>query len=192
MAANLHDFQLCLAHGWARGEAQDFQAPAFYKDPQKTTVPKFIPAKDFASEPVIPNPAIFEALSKSSPPSSVTELPSVSQCAAHLELLEAIHTLRIQATGPPTKRVWRKEVIRQKYKHVPYEIPDASYPERAEKKLDEFLTLAVLRFEIWAKRTDELMGQSDTSEPTLPHLPPLGEFDLMVYHTHLALNLWHR
>lgn len=191
MAADLHDFQICLAHGWARGEAQDFQSPAFYKEPHKTTVPKFITAKDFASEPVIPDPAIFEPLAKSSPPSSVTELPSVSQCAVHLELLEAIHTLRIAAAGPPTKRVWRKEVIRQKYKHVPYDVPDASYPERAEKKLDEFLTLAVLRFEIWAKRTDELLGKSAASEPSLPHLPPLGKPNFMD-HTHLALTLCRR
>ena len=83
-------------------------------------------------------------------------------------------------------------MIRQKYKHVPYDVPDATYPERAEKKLDEFLTLAVFRFEIWAKRTDELLGESDASEPTLPHLPPLGKLDLMLCYTRLALTLCRR
>lgn len=185
--ADLHDFHVRLAHGWGSEESKFFHNPGTsnYKAPPDTTVPKFIPAKNFTTEPVIPDPSLFQAVS--SPTGAVTDLPSASQCAAHLELLEAIYSLRREvvsttrldgALGLPaaSKKVWRKTLQRVRWEHVQYDILDPEYPEQAEAKWLLFLGMAVFRFEIWAAKSNELMRQSKTTD--LPHLPPLGKCNL--------------
>ena len=181
--ADLHDFHLRLAHGWGIEEAQYFHDPstANQKTPLNAVAPKFVPARDFTTEPVIPAPSLFQGLS--APPGNVTDLPSVSECAAHLELLEAIHSLRKEvmsttrldeAMGLPaaSRKVWRRELFRVRWEHRPYDILDPEYPEKAEGKWNLFLSVAVFRFEMWAEKSNELMRESGNTD--LPHLPPLG------------------
>lgn len=181
--SDLHEFHVRLAHGWGAEEAKYFQNPgkANYKKEPERTAPRFTPASNYTTEPVIPDPSLFQSLS--APQGNVTDLPSVSQCGAHLELLEAIYNLRWEvvnttrldeALGLPaaSKKVWRKTLLRVRWGFTPHDILDSAYPDKAEEKWNLFLSAAVIRFELWAAWSNELMRESGVTD--LPHLPPLG------------------
>lgn len=183
--ADLHEFQLRLAHGWARQESERFHAPKMVHayTPKKTTMPIFKPAEDLESEPVIPDPGIFHPLTQSH--ASPTALPSVSECAAHLELLEAIYHLRTDVVStkrldgplgmpPASTKLWRKKVVRGRWYHVQMPILDKNYDERSKEKWVLFLRLTVHRFKIWAEKSDAVMKETGAADPVIPYLPPLG------------------
>ena len=186
--ADLHDYHLCTAHGRAKQEVQHFHAPAlsFSPDPKKAANPKFVPADNIFSEPEIPDPGLFMSFILPSSEDASKRLPTVSECAAHLELLEAIYHLKADVIytrrlddvlGMPqaSKKVWRKKQVRGAHRHMQTEILEDEYKERAPDKWMLFLSLAVLRFELWASKTEEKLRQSESVAPTLPYLPPLGK-----------------
>ncbi|KAI9768917.1 MAG: hypothetical protein M1840_004513 [Geoglossum simile] len=161
-----------------------WQAPAF-----KTAYSK-------AQEPTIPALSVFQPLGDVQAKSSAEgeRLPSVAECAVHLELLQAIHQLRVDVLrsteldstfgiipNPGTvTRGWGRRRRQIKVK-------DATFAIRRKEKWPLFLDLAVVRFQTWIQKVDSLLGaaQSDgtTAEAEADLLPPLDI--LMVWHSFL-------
>ena len=141
--------------------------------------------------PTIPHPQLFESLSHSS-----SEVPKVTDCAVHLELLEVFHTLRarvlhcqaLDATfgiAPRTKKVYRQEYSYRKRKHFKKAviIRDATFHTRRREKWGYFLEIAVGRFLEWIDVVDQWMKSWTVMvDPQLPEclLPPLGELSTYI------------
>ena len=140
-----------------------------------------------ATKPIIPSPEIFDSLS-GEPPQSITALPSISECAVHLELLEVIHALRKRVIStqsldkglglkPPTKSVFRRTYVSyRKYENRKHTVKDPTFPKRSQAKWPVFLKIAAMRFILWARKMEDLMEDrgGPHSEAKLPHLPPIG------------------
>jgi len=156
-----------------------------------TATPHFPSARTKAEEPVIPAPQVFQSLAESSIPSA-NAVPTVGECAAHLELLQAFHTLRVkvlQSTEldttfgikPNNRTVYRGGYYRQKRTAV--KLKDNTFATRRGEKWPFFLGIAVARFRIWLKEAaldlmlrDQQRASSSYSAPAITFLPPLGTF----------------
>jgi hypothetical protein len=137
-------------------------------------------------EPVVPAPHIFASLTAPSgnPSPDGDVLPSVAQCAVHLELLEIFFKLRsdILLSTELDTAFGIKQSHRTVYRRVygkstrqPVKLKDPMWDEKRREKWPYFLTLAVARFEIWAeKATGTLVGEKE-EVLQLPYLPPLGK-----------------
>ncbi|KNG82872.1 hypothetical protein ANOM_008522 [Aspergillus nomiae NRRL 13137] len=157
-------------------------------------------ALDKSEEPIIPDPQLFQ------PSSCLTstnqhDLPSISKCAVHLELLEVFHALRDkvqQSTDldktfgiKPNKRtVYRKRYSSKKRKYESYTatVGDDTFSIRRENKWPYFLELAVCRFTRWIRVVNKMSCSSadsqNVNEPSgLGPLPPVDV--LMVWHAFL-------
>ncbi|EEQ31084.1 hypothetical protein McanMca71_003630 [Microsporum canis] len=138
----------------------------------------------------IPDPRLFQALGAAPIPTDCTvPIPSISECAVHLELLEVFYYLRVRVLQSteldaafgvcPNKRtVFRKNYSSRTYE--PVVLRDGTFEARRRAKWRYFLDLAVMRFMRWA-RARGLEGETARS----PLLPPLDI--LMVWHA-LLLN----
>lgn len=145
-------------------------------------------------ETVVPSPDIFLALQGEECPKEVTDLPTTSECAVHLELLEAVYALRRRVISTqnlddsfgikgPTRTVYRRTYVgNRKYEHRPFAIKDKTFPERSQKKWTAFLHIAVMRFITWAEKVEGLMQERGGPHENayLPYLPPLD-----------VLTVWH-
>ncbi|KAL2130157.1 hypothetical protein VTI74DRAFT_6812 [Chaetomium olivicolor] len=149
-------------------------------------------------EPKIPSPHIFESL-MSPPAKSEGEreddnarsivIPSIAECAVHLELLEVFFRLRAEILkSKALDKVFGVEmdhpiVYQRQYgmrQRQPVKLKDPNWSEKRRKKWSYFLTLAVARFEIWAKKAAKSAfgGNGPHAELELidlPPLPPLGK-----------------
>ncbi|KAB8228654.1 uncharacterized protein BDW43DRAFT_212308 [Aspergillus alliaceus] len=150
-------------------------------------------------EPQIPKPQLFQPLA--SPNNNRNDLPTISECAAHLELLEVFHTLRervLQSTEldnsfgikPNIKTVYRKRYssAKRKYESYTVSIKDNTFQTRRKQKWPYFLELAVGRFVQWIKIIDGISLSSTSTESAdsplgLGLLPPVDV--LMVWHAFL-------
>ncbi|KAF3481518.1 uncharacterized protein GIQ15_04277 [Arthroderma uncinatum] len=140
----------------------------------------------------IPDSRLFQGLGTSSMPKDCTvPIPSVGECAVHLELLELFYYLQVRvlqsteldaAFGihPDKKTVFRKNYSSRRYE--PVVLRDKTFETRRKAKWHCFLDLAVLRFIRWAIKIDEAM---ESKGIRIPLLPPLDI--LMVWHA-LLLN----
>ncbi|KAK3306020.1 uncharacterized protein B0T15DRAFT_534087 [Chaetomium strumarium] len=145
-------------------------------------------------ELVVPAPHLFTSLSSSSVSGSpdAVVLPSVAQCAVHLELLEVFFKLRsdiLHSTALETT-FGIKQSHRTVYQRVygkpirqPVKLKDPMWDEKRRKKWPYFLTLAVARFEIWAEKAAATLVGEKEEAVQLPYLPPLDI--LMVWHAFL-------
>lgn len=193
---DLHEFHICLAHGWGIQESQNLNSNPLHLSSagHNLPLPELILSK--GNHPVLPNPTLFTHLTTTTPDSvSATAPPTTGQCAAHLQLLEAIYDLRTQVTSterlnaslgikPGRRKVWKKQWAGRRWRGRPnrYEvmIKDLTFPERSRRKWSLFLDLAVVRFELWAPEIEGIM-RSSSSTPSLavlPHIPPLGRYPL--------------
>lgn len=147
--------------------------------------------------PPIPDTELFRTLTLE----NANSLPTVAECAVHLELLEAFYTMRIQVMqsteldeffdieSPEKRTVYRRKYLLQKhrYERVPVQLRDDEFATRREKKWDCFLTIAVTRFIHWAREANKTLvaGQSSPNSNEersgnvadsldFPFLPPLG------------------
>ncbi|KAM0414182.1 hypothetical protein ACHAPD_007427 [Fusarium lateritium] len=109
--------------------------------------------------PIIPSPSTFDHLNNL----HQDNLPTPSQCAVHLELLEVFHALRIKVLdskaldqafdlGGPTKKVYRRKFVKGLNKWVNQEttLRDLQWENSQDKKWTFYLGEAVRRFMVWA------------------------------------------
>jgi hypothetical protein len=153
-------------------------------------------ATDRSQEPKIPAPQLFKSLSDSTPPDSdQPDLPNISECAVHLELLEVLHTLHekvLQSTAlddtfgykPVKKTVYRRQysIAKRKYEPYAYTVGDEKFATRRMAKWPNFLELSVGRFIQWIQIVDRMSFSSESTNTSLGLglLPPLGKFILIL------------
>ena len=159
---------------WCSSSSTEWRAPTF-----RTVRTK-------AEEPTIPASSLFRSLEDAKPGGITGGLPSVAQCAVHLELLQALHTLRVNVLRstaldatfgikPNLRTVTRgwgrnKRVVKLK---------DDTLATRRKEKWPLFVELAVVRFQTWVKLADSLMAtaakmdNNGATSQTMA-LPPLG------------------
>lgn len=151
--------------------------------------PTFRTAKTKQEEPIIPPSSLFRSLedAKTGGDTGPEVLPSVAQCAVHLELLQTLHALRVKVLrstaidatfdikpNPRTvTRGWGPNKRNVKLK-------DDTFAIRRKEKWPLFVDFAVVRFQIWVRLADSLIATSKkgnhngaTSQGLT--LPPLGE-----------------
>jgi hypothetical protein len=154
------------------------------------------PAQFRSDEPKIPAPRLFVSVEPQQTTStdSLLEMPTVGECAVHLELLEIFFALRTKIINSKKldetfgvhenpKIVYRKEYDykTRKYNHNKYKIKDATFKARRREKWVYYLHCAVGRFMTWAVKANKDMAEEKAGE-RLPYLPPLGEYNLaLVY-----------
>lgn len=104
-------------------------------------------------------------------------LPTVTECAVHLELLEAFRVLK--------QRVLESNALDNTFgtkQASPQRRTDRAWMEKRKEKWHKFQRLAVLRFEIWWNKMAEKIGRGQL-ERIEYHLPPVDV--LMVWHTYM-------
>ncbi|KAF7592077.1 hypothetical protein BBP40_000743 [Aspergillus hancockii] len=179
-------------HRASGAQIRDFK----YENPYKYRI---APALDKSQEPLIPAPQLFKPLSDvTTPERPQLDLPTISECAVHLELLEVLYNLREKVLiskelddtfgyKPIKKTVYRKRYSTAKHKYEPYEytVGDDKFPIRRKAKWPHFLELSVGRFIQWVQTADRLSFSSESAENSLRLglLPPLDV--LMVWHAFL-------
>jgi hypothetical protein len=144
--------------------------------------PTFQPAPSKAEEPIIPAPKVFQLLSEISQLGDAPLLPSIAECAVHLELLQGLYALRrkvLQSIDldktfdikPQPREVWQGyRGNRRKVK-----IKDLTFAERRKAKWPGFINCAVVRFLEWLKTADASLRIEGASSRQIRRLPPLGK-----------------
>ncbi|OGM45320.1 hypothetical protein ABOM_006402 [Aspergillus bombycis] len=153
-----------------------------------------------SEEPMIPGPQLFQPSSRLTN-TNRHDLPTISECAVHLELLEVFHALRDrvqQSTDldktfsikPNTRTVYRKRYSSAKRKYESYTatVRDTTFETRRKNKWPWFLELAVGRFTRWIRMVNRMSfsssdSQNDNEPSGLGPLPPVDV--LMVWHAFL-------
>jgi hypothetical protein len=152
--------------------------------PKKATTPD--------EEPKIPDPKLFASLTHAIQADVEANLPTVGECAAHLELLEAFYKLRlyiIKSSDLDTtfgvrikkKTVYRSTYIPRKGKRLmkAVELEDKTWQTRRRQKWAYFLGIAVGRFRVWMKKMDEHVKERAYGPGGCMRklfLPPLGTY----------------
>ena len=132
-------------------------------------------------------------------------VPTVAECAAHLELLEAFHALKARILGsqeldsvlgivPRPRTVYRTThggPYRSKREVKAVKIEDTTFAARRREKWPFFLRLAVVRFRAWLPTIDLALKEAppDSSADTITEIlsavmPPLGMFSS----SHMKVN----
>ncbi|EED21947.1 conserved hypothetical protein [Talaromyces stipitatus ATCC 10500] len=159
--------------------------------------------KDSAGQqPLIPAPSLFKSLTIPTTTSISKDeypLPTPTQCAVHLELLEVFLALRYKIVnstaldttfgvkGSSTRTVWRKifDIDLRKSVYKKAIIRDDRFQDWRREKWDFYLRIAVERFDIWIKAVDRVVQEQkeEGEKVSLPCLPPLDV--LMFWHAFL-------
>ncbi|KKK12545.1 hypothetical protein ARAM_003069 [Aspergillus rambellii] len=150
-----------------------------------------------SEEPVIPGPGLFENLPQGN--QGPEALPTPSECAVHLEMLEVFHALRnevIQSQDldrsfnikPKNKVVYRPKREGARYVAEPLSLKDGTFERRRKAKWTYYLELAVTRFHIWIAQIDMHLGESKSSSKQLPQLFLLPPLDVLVVWHAFLLN----
>ncbi|KAL4971920.1 hypothetical protein BDW66DRAFT_155205 [Aspergillus desertorum] len=131
----------------------------------------------------IPDPALFSEIKTVA--RDADALPSVGECAIHLEMLEAFHTLRHKVIQSPQLDVAFNIFPRPttKYRTVP--IRDSRFTDRRRQKWTYFLHIAATRFHGWVEMVEKHLRDAQLGSP-LPRyllLPPLDV--LVIWHAFL-------
>ncbi|KAL2809440.1 hypothetical protein BJX63DRAFT_435208 [Aspergillus granulosus] len=141
--------------------------------------------------PVIPEPALFNGLSTEDP--GPKALPTLTECAVHLEMLEAFHALRQEVIHskhldkafdivPGVNVVYRKKwpgTGRRGYRKYPI------FGDRRNNKWTYFLQIGAERFHRWIRIVNNCLEDHEKGA-TLPRyllLPPLDV--LIIWHAYL-------
>lgn len=195
MASYLTDSCLQALHTTSKGEIQNGAlAQKRLRYPQ---------AKSEAEEPKIPSPELFRDLdTPASAPSDggagfgdARLLPTVAECAVHLELLETFHALRVKIVssedldntfGVKTahKIIYRKQYDSKQRKYVgkPYKLKDKTWEDRRREKWLYFLGIAAGRFRSWIVKVDAAMAARKTDHGrSFSTLPPIGGCPIRLY-----------
>ncbi|KAL4783853.1 hypothetical protein BJX76DRAFT_348301 [Aspergillus varians] len=143
---------------------------------------------------VIPDPALFRALPNEDP--GPKALPTSSECAVHLEMLEVFHALRHEVIQSkeldkafglkPSPRIkYRKKWINRKYVAEAVSMRDTTFDERRRLKWTYFLNIAATRFHQWIGIVDGCLKKvaDGVRPPKYLLLPPVDV--LVVWHAFL-------
>jgi hypothetical protein len=149
-------------------------------------MPTFGTAPTPKENPKIPDPNIFEFASENSGNDN-TALPTVAECAAHLELLQAFCHVRDKVLSssaldaalgikPEPRIVYRRDYIgyRRGYRQKKVKLRDNTFQERRKAKWPFYLALAAVRFRCWADAVEKELDGPTASKLNLLHLPPIG------------------
>ncbi|ORY16588.1 hypothetical protein BCR34DRAFT_584252 [Clohesyomyces aquaticus] len=154
--------------------------------------PTFQRASVVEQNPKIPSPSLFSS-DTGSLHNQPLALPTVAECAIHLELLQTFQHLRLSIISSEKLdtllgiELNRRTVFRkvskgyQRYEHEEVQLRDMTFDERRQTKWSLFLSLAATRFLVWVE-----LIEKDRSEE-IP-LPPLDI--LMVWHSLLLNPKW--
>ncbi|KAI1122936.1 hypothetical protein F5Y10DRAFT_252890 [Nemania abortiva] len=182
----------CSKHAFTRQLAQSDQRHTFKR------------ATSSSDNPKIPDPSLFNFHSDSSVQVESRRLPTVAECAAHLELLQAFRHIRIQvqtstkldnALGikPKTRIVYRKRRVYQGYKsnwiREEVKLGDETFEKRRGSKWPLYLKLAAARFLSWIDFVEDEFNQPSMPNQSL-RVPPIDI--LMVWHAFLLNPEWFR
>ena len=157
------------------------------KQVQKT---RYRPAGRNEKWPQIPAPNIFQSLNAPEIVRQDRSLPTVAECATHLEFLEVLFVLRQKVLkSNPIDTVYG---IEPNYKFVTrrgqdVRLKDETLWDRRQVKWNRFVEYAVLRFFIWCCKGREVLEYKEPGNKS-PHLTPhnLPPLDvLMVWHSFL-------
>ncbi|KAK4171644.1 hypothetical protein QBC36DRAFT_339591 [Triangularia setosa] len=146
-----------------------------------TAATPYPPARKTTDEPVIPEPAVFEQddTTNSAP---AARLPTVAECAIHLELLETLFVLRERILRSEeidkTMGINRRRETKTGHNGDTKTFKDTTFESRRQDKWTRFIEFAVVRFLDWRTR---LASQSQNGDKFT--LPPLDI--IMVWHTFL-------
>ncbi|KAH8423599.1 uncharacterized protein LDX57_001359 [Aspergillus melleus] len=146
-----------------------------------------------SESPAIPSPVLFDSLSTDTFPNS-TSLPTISECAVQLELLQVFNALRLRVLScndldetfgikPDKRTVYRRRwsSVQRRYVIEPHHLRDLGFAKRRLEKWPHYLGLAVTRFKVWVTIAEKSVLESDGG--ILTALPPLDV--LMVWHAFL-------
>ncbi|KAL2022442.1 hypothetical protein VTK56DRAFT_5271 [Thermocarpiscus australiensis] len=188
-------------HIASQAEASGLVSPWSYGHSNARTVSTLYPKRATTAdeEPKIPGPKLFASLTHTTQGDADADLPTVGECAVHLELLEAFHKLRldvIRSSDLDTtfgvkiekKTVYRSTRVSGTRKRVmkAVQLRDTTWPTRRRQKWAYFLDIAVGRFKVWMKKVDEDLKERPYApewHKRLLCLPPLDV--LMVWHAFL-------
>jgi hypothetical protein len=103
----------------------------------------------------------------------------MAQCAAHLELLQAINHIRREVLNSKDLDVIlnikpEKRTVVQRYSRKTIEVKDPRFQQKRQIKWPFYLRLAVARFFLWLKKMDETLASNKNKALELPACPPLG------------------
>ncbi|CAP60953.1 uncharacterized protein PODANS_2_13530 [Podospora anserina S mat+] len=147
-----------------------------------TINPPYQSARNPEEEPVIPDTTVFEQDNASLPLAHAERLPTVAECAIHLELLETLFHLRQQIlqSGDIDKTMGTTPNRQTKtgYNGDTKTFKDDTLESRRQTKWPRFIEFAVVRFLDWRAR---LAKEGDKGDAFT--LPPLDV--IMVWHTFL-------
>jgi hypothetical protein len=189
LTINLHQRAL---HDASRDAMFDLKYQSWQSSAGLTSTLHIRAAQTKAEEPVIPAPQAFQSLSHS-PIQNTNGVPTIGECAAHLELLQSFHMLRVKVLQsrdldttfgikPINRTVFRKGRRGKRGKAV--KLRDDTFTSRRREKWPFFLGLAAERFRIWLKEADvDLIARDPHTGSSshaavvarsIPFLPPLG------------------
>ena len=152
----------------------------------------YFPAETPAEQPVIPEPKIFDALDN--PAANLAALPTVAECAVHLQLLEKFVVLK--------QKILTSNRLDRAFDIIPKENlvsrggkrqvqADQTFKTRQAVKWPIFVRLATARFLRWWRRCSPLLHpQDDSLRMAEISLPPLGTS--LWIHQKLALTYFSR
>ncbi|KAF4200752.1 hypothetical protein CNMCM8927_002572 [Aspergillus lentulus] len=138
----------------------------------------------------VPDPRIFEDPIAST---DATSLPNVAQCAAHLELLQAINHIRREVLNSKDLDVIlnikpEKRTVVQRYSRKTIEVKDPRFAQKRQIKWPFYLRLGVARFFLWLKKMDETLASNKNKVLELAACPPLDV--LIAWHSALLNPAW--
>jgi hypothetical protein len=136
--------------------------------------------------PKIPDPSLFD-MTAAQPENDNTRLPTVAECASHLELLEAFYHIRLKVSSstsldaalgikPEPRTVYRTTYLGYPlgYSREKVKIRDDTFLKRGMVKWPFYLELAAARFLRWVQVVKNEQDKSGVSKDKSLHLPPIG------------------
>ncbi|GFF34527.1 hypothetical protein IFM46972_04262 [Aspergillus udagawae] len=142
----------------------------------------------------IPDPRVFKDIYVPEWTDSMS-LPNIAQCAAHLELLQAINHIRREVLNSSSLDAIldikpEKRTVVQRYTRKKIEVKDNKFAQKRQVKWPFYLRLGVARFFVWLKKMDEILASNENEVLELPACPPLDV--LTAWHSALLNPGWFR
>ena len=181
-------FTMALAIGIDQKSLHDCSKASLNSLKQERPEKVYPTAKSKAEEPIIPWPSIFQSLTDMPRNVESTILPTITECAVHLELLQCFHKLRVEVLKSTSLDktfgiVANPQIFVRKQRWGPDKTikkRDPTFETRRKQKWPLFLDLAVVRFDRWFRLADIALTNPREREALNSIIPPLGKFCMSV------------